>query len=297
MRPHEPVLLQTALQFLSPRPGGLYIDATVGSAGHSREILEGSSPDGRLLGIDRDSQALQVAGEALAAFGPRVTLVHGNFARLGALARDHGFCPADGVLMDLGLSGMQLSAPERGFSFTLEGPLDMRMDQSSDVTAAELVNTLREDELADILYQFGEERMSRRIARAIVQARPLHTTTELAQLVERVVRHRGRTSPATRTFQGLRIAVNEELDALAQGLEEAVNVLAPGARLVVISFHSLEDRIVKRYFRQLADTVQGRPPLVRLLTRRPLTPSEEERQSNPRSRSAKLRALEKLASG
>ncbi|MGQ9493102.1 MAG: 16S rRNA (cytosine(1402)-N(4))-methyltransferase RsmH [Anaerolineae bacterium] len=296
MSGHEPVLYTEAIAFLAPRSGGTYIDGTVGAGGHARGILDLSAPDGRLLGIDLDDQALQWARQMLVGYGAQVTLVHGSFAQLSAIAREHGFCPADGVLLDLGLSTMQLATSERGFSFQLEGPLDMRFDMSADMTAADLVNTLPEDELADILYRYGEERMSRRIARAIVQARPLHTTTELAQLVARVVKRRGRIHPATRTFQALRIAVNNELEVLAQGLEQAVEVLSPGGRLVVIAFHSLEDRIVKHYFRQQSRRdSNGRGPLLRVLTPHPIRPSRAEQERNPRSRSARLRAAEKLS--
>jgi len=294
MKGHEPVLYEAVMAVLSLRPGGTYIDGTVGSGGHASGILELSSPNGRLLGIDLDTQALQLAQEVLAGYGARVNLVHGSFARLSEIARKHGFYPADGVLLDLGLSTMQLSAPERGFSFQLDGPLDMRFDLSADTTAAHLVNTLPEAELADILYHYGEERMSRRIARAIVSARPLRTTTELAHLVARTVRRRGRIHPATRTFQALRIAVNNELEVLAQGLMQAIDVLTPGGRLVVIAFHSLEDRIIKNYFRQEAKGDAGKlGPTLRLLTPRPIRPSAAERERNPRSHSAKLRAVEK----
>jgi len=295
MRGHEPVLRDEVMVALSPRPGAKYVDGTVGSGGHASGILELSSPDGRLLGIDLDAQALQLAHQVLAGYGGRVTLVHGSFAHLSDIAREHGFYPADGVLLDLGLSTMQLSAPERGFSFLLDGPLDMRFDLSADTTAADLVNMLPEAELADIIYRYGEERMSRRIARAIVQARPLHTTAELAALITRVIRRRGRIHPATRTFQALRIAVNNELDVLARGLMQAVDVLAPGGRLAVIAFHSLEDRVVKSYFRQEArGDASVRGPILRVMTRKPIRPSAAERERNPRSRSARLRVAQKL---
>jgi 16S rRNA (cytosine1402-N4)-methyltransferase len=277
---------------LAPRAGGAYIDATVGAGGHARGILERSAPDGRLLGIDQDMQALRVAREALADYGTRVALVHGSFAQLAALARQNGFCPADGILLDAGVSSMQLSAPERGFSWMFTGPLDMRMDPATmETTAADLVNTLPEAELADILYRYGEERMSRRIARAIVRARPLHTTTELADLIARTVGRRGRIHPATRSFQALRLVINNEMEALAEGLRQGVQMLAPGGRLVLISFHSLEDRLAKHYFRQEAQA----PSAVRLLTRKPMRPSLAEQERNPRSRSAKLRAVEKCS--
>jgi 16S rRNA (cytosine1402-N4)-methyltransferase len=296
MRGHEPVLRNEVMAALAPRPGARCVDGTVGSGGHASAILELSRPDGRLLGIDLDAQALQLARDVLAGYGSRVALVHGSFADLSDIAREHGFDPADGVLLDLGLSTMQLSEPERGFSFQLDGPLDMRFDVSTDITAADLVNTLSEAELADIIYRYGEERMSRPIAHAIARARPLNTTTELAALVTRVVRRRGRIHPATRTFQALRIAVNDELDVLAEGLMQAIDVLAPGGRLAVIAFHSLEDRVVKNCFRQEARRDDGgRGPRLRLLTRKPIRASTAERERNPRSRSARLRVAEKLS--
>ncbi len=295
MRSHEPVLCDAVMAALSPHPGGAYIDGTVGSGGHASGILGLSNPDGRLLGIDLDEQALELANHVLAGYGARIILVHGSFFHLGEIAREYGFYPADGVLLDLGLSTMQLSEPKRGFSFQLDGPLDMRFDLSADTTAADLVNTLPETELADILYRYGEEKMSRRIAHAIVLARPLQTTSELARLVAQAVRRRERIHPATRTFQALRIAVNNELEALAQGLKEAVDVLAPGGRLAVIAFHSLEDRIVKDYFRQEAkESGEGYGPGLRLLTPKPIRPSPAERECNVRSRSARLRVAEKL---
>jgi 16S rRNA (cytosine1402-N4)-methyltransferase len=236
-----------------------------------------------------------VARQVLDEFGSRATLQQGSFRRLCDIARSQGYYPADGVLLDLGLSSMQLSAPERGFSFILDGPLDMRVDISSDTTADDLVNSLPEAELADLIYRFGEERKSRRIARAIVRARPVKSTRELADVVARAVGRRGRLHPATRTFQALRIAVNDELDALAEGLRQAEDVLASGGRMAVISFHSLEDRIVKHYLRERAATGrrEGQPAL-RIVTRKPLQASSEERAANPRSRSAKLRVAEKV---
>lgn len=288
---HEPVLFDEVMAVLAPRPGGVYIDGTLGAGGHARGLLERSAPDGRLLGIDQDAQALQVAQQALAGYGVRATLAHGSFAQLATLARQHGFFPADGVLLDIGVSSMQLAAAERGFSWMVPGPLDMRMDpETMETTAADLVNTLPEGELADLLYRFGEERLSRRIARAIVRARPLHTTTELAELIARAVGRRGRIHPATRSFQALRVVVNDEIDVLAAGLRQGVEVLAPGGRLAVISFHSLEDRVAKYYFREQAQDLAA----VRLLARKPLRASPAEQERNPRSRSAKLRAVEKL---
>ncbi len=295
MKRHEPVLWNEVMAALSPQSGGTYIDGTVGSGGHASGILELSSPDGRLLGTDRDLQALTVARQALKKFGSRVTLVHASFGCLGDIARSHGHYPADGVLLDLGLSSMQLSMPERGFSFQLDGPLDMRFDITSETRAADLVNSLPEAELADLIYRFGEERRSRRIARAIAHGRPVETTTELASLVARAVGHRGRIHPATRTFQALRIAVNDELNVLTEGLRQAEHTLTPGGRLAVIAFHSLEDRIVKKYFRERsAGGDEKRRPTLRVVTRKPIRAGPEERAANPRSRSARLRVAEKL---
>ena len=297
MRGHQPVLYDEVMAALSPRSGGTYVDGTVGAGGHAAGVLALSRPDGRLLGVDLDVRALDLANEMLVGFGQRVTLVQGSFADLAAIAQKHRFCPADGLLLDLGVSTMELTQPQRGFSFSTEGPLDMRYDLSADLTAADLINSLPERELADILFRFGEERHSRRIARAIVQARPLQTTTELADLVARVVRQRGRLDPATRTFMAIRIAVNDELTVLAEGLKQAADILAPGGRLAVIAFHSLEDRVVKHYFRDQARPSEGgRSPVLRLVTSKPLQPSREEQQRNPASRSAKMRVAEKLPS-
>lgn len=302
---HTPVLYQEVLAGLEIKPGGRYIDGTVGAGGHARGILEASAPDGRLLGIDADPAAIALAREKLVAYGGRVTLVQGNFAELEAIAQREGFCPADGVLLDLGLSSMQLEAAQRGFSFLLDGPLDMRFDPSKRVTAADLVNGLGVSDLADILYRYGEERRARAIAEAIAAARPLHTTRELAAVVERVVGRRGRIHPATRTFQALRIAVNGELEALEAVLPQAVRVLAPGGVLAVISFHSLEDRVVKQFLRReakdcLCPSEQpvctcGHKATLQVVTRKPIRPSAEELESNPRSRSARLRLARRLA--
>jgi 16S rRNA (cytosine1402-N4)-methyltransferase len=294
MNGHEPVLYDEVMAAIAPRSGGVYVDGTCGHAGHARGILELSAPDGRLVGIDLDAQALQLAQETLAEFAGRFTLVHGSFAQVGDIARAQGLAAVDGVVLDLGLSSMQLSQAERGFSFQLDGPLDMRFDTSKGPTAADLINSLPADELADIFYEYGEERMSRHIARAIVEDRPLHTTRELAELVSRVIRRRGRIHPATRVFQALRIAVNSELEVLETGLRQAIEVLSPGGRLAVIAFHSLEDRLVKYYFRQQSQQgVDGRSPTLRTVTRRPIQPSRAEQERNPRSRSAKLRVVEK----
>ncbi len=285
--------------------GAHYIDATVGGGGHAREILKASAPDGRLLGLDRDLGALQMAGEELAEFGERVILVHGSFAHLGDVAVDQGFSPADGVLFDLGLSSLQLADAERGFSFMSEGPLDMRFDPTSPgPTAADLINELSADALADLFYEFGEERQSRRIAAAVVEARPIHGTGELVEVIKGAVgRRRGRLHPATLVFQALRIAVNQELSALKAALPQAVGLLRPGGRLAVIAFHSLEDRIVKRFIgRESKDCVCPRElPIctcehtatLRVVTRKPVYPTEEEMAENPRSRSARLRVAER----
>ncbi len=300
---HVPVLLQSALSFLQVRPGGVYLDGTVGGGGHAEAILESSAPDGRLLGLDRDPAALEAAGRRLARFGGRAVLRHGSFAALAQLAE--GFAPADGILLDLGLSSLQLADPARGFAFSQEGPLDMRFDPTAPgPTAADLVNSLSVKELAGLLYRYGEERQARRIAEAIVAARPLGTTRQLAEVVERAVGRPERIHPATRTFQALRIAVNGELEALEAALPQALDLLRPGGRLVVISFHSLEDRIVKRFLqREARDCICppeapictcGHKARLRPLTRRPVRPEPAEVEANPRARSARLRAAERL---
>jgi 16S rRNA (cytosine1402-N4)-methyltransferase len=280
------------MELLAVRPGGLWVDGTVGLGGHASEILRRSAPGGSLLGLDRDEQALARAAERLAEHGARVRLLHADYRALPSLL-ERGPAPR-GVLLDLGVSSMQLDDPARGFSFQREGPLDMRMDTSGGATAADLVNRLPERELADLIYRFGEERGSRRVARAILFARaraPLRTTTELAAVVRRALPRRGRhrIDPATRTFQALRIAVNEELRGLGECLQSVSDRLEQGGRLVVIAFHSLEDREVKQAFRALA--ARG----FRLLTRKPLRPGPDEEARNPRARSARLRGVEKAA--
>ena len=301
---HIPVLYQEVLAGLRIKPGGHYIDATVGGGGHARGILMASALDGKLLGIDADPMAIAVAREQLAEFGQRVTLVQGNFADLEEIALRHGFYPLDGIFLDLGLSSMQLEAAGRGFSLQLDGPLDMRFAPSQMATAADLVNTLSMEELAGILSQYGEEPQARRIARAIVAERPINTTGELAALVERTVGRRKRIHPATRTFQALRIAVNNELECLAEALPQALRLLAPGGRLVIISFHSLEDRLVKEFFRSEARDCLcppeasictcGHRAALGIVTRKPIRPSADEVAANPRSRSAKLRIAYRL---
>ncbi len=304
---HIPVLYQEVLRGLQTKPGGRYIDGTLGGGGHAAGILEKSSPAGRLLGIDADPTAIAISAKRLAEYGPRVTLVNANFARLAEIVSQYRFCPADGILLDLGLSSLQLAGGERGFSFQLEGPLDMRFNPHQGKPASELVNGLPIAELADILHRYGEERQAQRIAQAIVTARPLQTTHQLAEVVARAVGRRGRIHPATRTFQALRIAVNDELSALSQVLPQAVELLTPQGRLAVISYHSLEDRLVKRFYRQESQDCICPPevPVCRcdhratlgIVTKRPITPSEPELEANPRCRSAKLRIAARLPPG
>jgi len=303
---HAPVLFQAVLDGLRIRPGDRYIDATVGGGGHAAGILAASSPDGRLLGLDRDPAALEVVRARLASYGERAVLVHSSFACLKEVALAHNFTPVDGILLDLGLSSLQLADPTRGFAFMAEGPLDMRFDpQAGGPTAAELVNELSAQELTQLLYRYGEEGLARRIVEAIVAARPLRTTGELAAVIERAVARRGRIHPATRTFQALRIAVNDELGALEAVLPQAVEILASGGRLAVISFHSLEDRIVKRFLRQESRACVCPPELpvctcdhqatLRLIVRKPIRPTADEVAANPRARSARLRIAERIA--
>jgi 16S rRNA (cytosine1402-N4)-methyltransferase len=297
--PHISVLYKEVLDGLNVLPGGCYIDSTIGAGGHAEGILLACAPDGRLLGLDADPRALEISQERLEPFSSRLVLIHDNFVHLKTVANAFGFVPPDGVLFDLGLSSMQLTSPERGFSFQLEGPLDMRFDPDVSRTAAHLVNTLSERALADIIYRYGEEPASRSIARAICSARPLHTTIALAKVVAGAVRRRGKIHPATRTFQALRIAVNDELKNLEQSLIAALSVLKTGGRLAVISFHSLEDRIVKTIFaREARDCICppeamvctcGHQAICDVLTKKPIQPSRREIDNNPQSRSAKLR--------
>jgi 16S rRNA (cytosine1402-N4)-methyltransferase len=285
--------LEAIVAILQPRPGGRYLDATVGVGGHAETILRASEPTGTLVGIDRDAEALALARQRLDVFGERVMLLHGRYECLTELVgAGRAF---DGILFDLGASSLQLDTAARGFSFGREGPLDMRMDRSEGTTAADVVARLSEQELADLIFRFGEERWSRRIARAIVEARqeePIRSTTALANVVSRAIprRHWPRhIHPATRTFQALRIVVNDELSRLDRALAQAVDLLHPAGRVVVISFHSLEDRVVKQEWRNMAAA-----GTVRILTKRPMRPGEAETTANPRARSAKLRAVERL---
>jgi 16S rRNA (cytosine1402-N4)-methyltransferase len=293
-RVHEPVLTAEAMALLAAERGGLFVDCTVGLGGHTQALLEAGAS--KVLGLDRDRDALRMAGERLNAFGERVELVHADYRDLPRVLDERGVAGVAGALADLGVSSMQLDAEGRGFSFRRDEPLDMRMDQSQGPTAADLLRQAGEEELANVIFEHGEERYSRRIARAIVAARQttaIATTGQLAQLVRRAVPHRGyqRIDPATRTFQALRIWVNRELEQLDEFLGTACSRLLTGARLVVITFHSLEDRIVKHAFRALA---QGRAAL-QVLTKRPIVPGDAEIERNPRARSAKLRAIERLA--
>lgn len=307
--PHRPVLYQSIIHALQPRPGGRYVDCTVGAGGHAWGILMHSAPDGLLLGLDVDPQALELARQRLAAFGKRAILLQASYTTLQQRLQELGWEQVEGVLLDLGVSSMQLDTPGRGFSFLNEGPLDMRFSPLAKTQAADLVNTLSEAELARLIYRYGEEPQARAIARAIVAARPLNTTIELAELIRRVVgpqsgRRSATTHPATRTFQALRIAVNQELQALEQVLPQALQALAPGGRLVVIAFHSLEDRIVKQFFRRESQDClcPPRQPIctcghraqLREISRRIARPTTEEVAENPRARSARLRVAEKL---
>jgi len=300
---HVSVLPQETRDGLALKPGGRYIDGTVGGGGHSESILS-AAPDIELLGLDADPAAIERATLRLAPFGSRVKLINANFARLGEVARAYGFDQIDGVVLDLGLSSDQLEDRERGFGFQTDGPLDMRFDPTHGETAADLVNNLDQDELADVIYRYGEDPASRKIARAIVAARPILTAQQLADVIEQAMGRHGRIHPATLTFQALRIAVNDELGSLMSVLPQATEVLKPGGRLAVISFHSLEDRIVKEYFRSASRerTVQpddrpdliARPATLKLITRKPIVPSDDEVAVNSRARSAKLRIAERL---
>ncbi|MBA2646734.1 MAG: 16S rRNA (cytosine(1402)-N(4))-methyltransferase RsmH [Pyrinomonadaceae bacterium] len=308
--PHRPVLLQETLRYLAPERGGLFVEATLGLGGHAAAVLE-ASVETRVLGLDRDSEALRLAEKRLAGYGSRFRAVHANHRDIARVMREAGEHEASGMLADLGVSSLQFDTAERGFSFRNDAPLDMRMDAESDEeTAAELLARLPEEEIARIIFEYGEERHSRRIARWIVERRErgeaIQTTGELAGLVARAVGHKraDRIHPATRTFQALRIAVNCELDYLGGFIETAIDLLQTQGRFVVISFHSLEDRIVKRSFRRLAGQCgcDPRAPVcacgarraVEILTRRPVTPTSAEMDENPRARSAKLRASQKL---
>ena len=302
---HLPVLWQEAVDALQPKPGGRYADGTFGGGSHTRLLLDRSAPDGRVIAFDLDPDAI-ARGEVLG-FGDRLVLVNASFSTLYDAAERAGMLPLDGVLLDLGFSSFQIDDPERGFSLRLDGPLDMRFDRSSGQTAADLVNTLDEQALADLIWKFGEERSSRRIAAALVRERtrrPIETTAQLAEIVARASGgQRGKIHPATRTFQALRIATNDELETLMQTLDAAVRALAPGGRLAVISFHSLEDRIVKQFIARESATCVCPPeqPICTCQTvpalkpvGKPVKPSDEEIERNPRSRSAIMRVAERI---
>ena len=307
--PHLSVLYHEVLDALQPRKGGRYVDGTLGAGGHAAGILEASSPDGLLLGLDVDPQALSLARQRLSEYGPRAHIVQASYISLREQLAAIHWPDVKGILLDLGASSMQFDTPERGFSFQVDAPLDMRFDPQNPTRAADLVNNLPEKELADLIFQYGEERHARQVARAIVRARPLYTTGQLAEVVAAAVtRGRGKSRdhlhPATRTFQALRIVVNKELEALQACLPQAVAALSPGGRLAIIAFHSLEDRIVKQYFRRESrDCICppdqpvctcGHRAILKEITRRPLRPQDEEIERNPRSRSARLRVAEKL---
>ena len=305
---HKPVLLEECLEALAVRPEGIYLDGTLGRAGHSLEILRRLTT-GRLIGVDRDLAAIEAARERLAAFGDRVTLVHGNFSDLGDILQNLGIVGVDGMLFDLGVSSPQLDEPRRGFSYMHDAPLDMRMDETAALDAFQVVNTWSYEELRRILFEYGEERYAPQIARAVVRARedkPVGTTGELAELIRSAMPSkalREKQHPAKRSFQAIRIAVNGELDALPPMLDAAAEALLPGGRLAVITFHSLEDRIVKQRLRELATgctcppefpvCVCGKKPKLRLVNRKPVVSGPAELAENPRARSAKLRAAER----
>ena len=284
MDDHTPVLLEEALHFLDPLKGGAFIDATVGAGGHSAAIQERTAPSGRLLAMDRDSEALELARRRMEAYASRTVFVRANFGDIAEVARQEGFLGVDGVIADLGVSSMMLGDADRGFSFRLDGPLDMRMDRRQQLTAADIVNYSSERELADIIYSLGEERRSRPLARSIVRLRPHATTGDLVRAIEAVMGkpRYGRIHPATRTFMALRLAVNKELENLEALITACTDILRTGGRLVIISFHSLEDRIVKHRMRELGQ----------VLTKKVVRATDRERDLNPRARSGKLRAME-----
>ena len=304
---HKPVLLKEVMSALSLQPGGRYVDCTLGGGGHAMAILQNSTPGGQLLGIDADPEAIRAAAINLSRFTDSVLLVNDNFVNIDAICRHYDFYPVHGILLDLGLSSLQLFDDPRGFSFQYEAALDMRFNPKQDVTAADIVNSYSEVDLAQLIRKYGEEPHSFRIARRIIQSRPINTTTQLAAIIEDAVGgRRGRIHPATRTFQALRIAVNEELEHLEETLDKAIDLLGIGGRLVVISYHSLEDRIVKQFMqKESRDCIC--PPSIpvcqckhiasfRLINKKIITPSEEELDENPRSRSARMRIAERIGS-
>lgn len=305
MTAHKPALYQEIIHALQPRNRGRYVDCTLGAGGHARGILEACAPDGQLLGLDVDPQALALARETLAPHEGRIHLAQASHITLGDQLASLNWDAVDGIVLDLGASSMQFDNAGRGFSFLQDGPLDMRFGVNAVMTAEEIVNTFDERELADIIFKYGEDRDARKIARAIVDNRPLHTTRELVAVIEKASPRRGdRAHPATQTFQALRIVVNDELTAVEKTLPQAVAALRSGGRCAVISFHSLEDRIVKDYFREQSRDLINPPyeklyeverkAVVKLVNKKPILPAEEETRDNPRARSAKLRIVEKL---
>jgi 16S rRNA (cytosine1402-N4)-methyltransferase len=302
---HEPVLLEESIKALLIQRGGRYIDCTVNGGGHAAAILEESSPGGQLLGIDADPEAIKVAKERFRSYGSNAILVNENFRYLENICSRYGFRPVNGIIFDLGMSSLQLEASGRGFSFQQDAPLDMRFSPRQSLTAADIVNTYSEQELAGLFQRYGEEHRSKQIARRIAERRPLRTTLELARVVQDAVGGgRGRIHPATKTFQALRIVVNEELESLQLALAQALNLLGSGGRVVVISFHSLEDRTVKEFFRRESQgclcppsvpvCVCGHKPNLKLVTKKAVMPSSKEIQANPRSRSARMRVAERI---
>lgn len=302
---HKPVLYQEIIHALQPHNRGRYVDGTLGAGGHARGILEACTPDGLLLGLDVDANALAIARETLAPYEHRIHLVQASHITLSKQLDLLKWDSVDGIVLDLGASSMQFDNPERGFSFMQDGPLDMRFGINAKITAEEIINTFDEKELADIIFRYGEDRESRKIAKAIVMNRPLHTTRELVAVIEKASPRRGdKTHPATQTFQALRIVVNDELYAVEKTLPQAVASLKSGGRCAVISFHSLEDRIVKEYFREQSKELinppyekiyaEERKAVVKLVNKKPIVPTEEEIKENPRARSAKLRIVEKI---
>jgi 16S rRNA (cytosine1402-N4)-methyltransferase len=309
---HIPVLLKETLEYLDPQPGGIYVDGTLGGAGHSFEVAKRISPGGTLVGIDQDENALEAAKERLKEFGSSVIVVHDNFRNIKSIISKIGFSEVDGILLDIGVSSHQLDEEERGFSYMNDGPLDMRMDRTKKYTAESIVNDVSEQELARIIKEYGEEKWAVRIAKFIVEERKkqrIDSTLKLVEVIKRAIPAAARREgghPAKRTFQALRIAVNDELEVLKQALIDGVEVLKPGGRIVVITFHSLEDRIVKTVFNnmekpcvcppQIPICVCGKKPILKILTRKPVTANEEELQQNSRAKSAKLRAAARVSS-
>ncbi len=307
---HQTVLGPQAVEALQIKPDGIYVDCTLGGGGHSALIAAQLGPKGWLIGIDQDLEAIHHARKRLAPFSARVSVIHGNFREIGTIVKDLGIEQVDGLLYDLGVSSPQLDQAERGFSYQHDAPLDMRMDQTQPFSAFDLVNSYSEEELADIFFRFGEERFSKRIARNIVQQRasaPIRTTGELAEIIKASIPAKARKHgphPAKRTFQAIRIAVNDELQALSQSLEQGIPLLKKGGRVAVITFHSLEDRICKQFFKQQSDPctcppdlphcVCGKTPVLKVVTKKPVVPDRHEVEQNPRARSAKLRVAEKV---